>query len=182
MWGRRLLFILPVAIFLVAGLIFALGLTGDRKPNEIPSALLDRPAPAFALPPVEGAGVPGLATADLAGRGVTVVNIWASWCLPCKAEHPLLLRLAARDELRLVGIDYKDKPADARAFLTQLGNPFAAIGSDTDGRAGIEWGISGVPETFILDGEGVIRYRHVGPLDPVTLEETLLPLIESLAE
>lgn len=179
---RRLLFILPVAIFLAAGIAFAFGLLGDRRPNEIPSALLDEPAPAFDLPPLEGAGVPGLATADLKGQGVTLVNVWASWCLPCKAEHPLLVQLAEREGVRLVGIDYKDKPADALAFLTQLGNPFAAIGADADGRAGIEWGISGVPETFVVDGEGVVRYRHVGALDPVTLEETLLPLIESLGE
>ena len=179
---RRLLFILPVAIFLAAGLAFAFGLLGDRRPNEIPSVLLDQPAPAFELPPLEGSGVPGLATADPKGRGVTLVNVWASWCLPCKAEHPLLVRLAEREGVRLVGIAYKDKPADALAFLTQLGNPFAAIGLDADGRAGIEWGISGVPETFVLDDGGTVRSRHVGAIDPVTLEETLLPLIESLGE
>jgi len=179
---RRLLFVLPVAIFLAAALAFWLGLAGDRRPDSIPSALLDRPAPDFALPALEGSGVPGLATADLAaGEGrVTLVNLWASWCLPCRAEHPLLMELAARPELRLVGIAYKDKPEDARAFLAGLGNPFAAIGVDADGRTGIEWGISGVPETFILDGAGVVRYRHVGPLDPVALEEQILPTLEAL--
>lgn len=176
---RRLLFVLPVLIFAAAAVAFWLGLTGDRQPDSIPSALLGKPAPAFDLPAVEGLGVPGLRTADLAGQ-VTVLNLWASWCLPCKAEHPLLVELAREPGVRLVGIDYKDKPADARAFLLGLGNPFALVGADADGRAGIEWGISGVPETFILDAQGIVRFRWVGPLNRVDLEEKILPLIRSL--
>lgn len=176
---RSLLFVLPVLIFIGAAVAFWLGLSGDRRPDSIPSVLLDKPAPAFDLPAVEGLGVPGLKTADLKGQ-VTVVNIWASWCLPCKAEHPLLVQLASESGARLVGIDYKDKPADARAFLAGLGNPFAAIGADAEGRAGIEWGISGVPETFILDSQGIVRFRWVGPLNAVDLKEKILPLIESL--
>ena len=181
---RRLLFVLPVLIFAAAALAFWLGLTGERRPESIPSALLDKPAPAFDLPAVEGLGVPGLKTADLtSGDGpgqVTVPNLWASWCLPCKAEHPLLVELAQEPGVRLVGIDYKDKPADARAFLLGLGNPFALVGADADGRAGIEWGISGVPETFILDAEGIVRFRWVGPLNRVDLRDKILPLIRSL--
>ncbi len=178
-FGRRLLFVLPVLIFVAAAVAFWLGLAGDRRPDSIPSALLDKPAPAFDLPAVEGLGVPGLKTADLAGQ-VTVVNLWASWCLPCKVEHPLLVALSREAGVRLVGIDYKDKPADARAFLAGLGNPFAAVGADADGRAGIEWGISGVPETFILDAAGVVRFRWVGPLNEVDLRDKILPLLRSL--
>lgn len=176
---RRLLFVLPVLIFAAAALAFWLGLTGERRPDSIPSALLDKPAPAFDLPAVEGLGVPGLRSADLAGQ-VTVLNFWASWCLPCRAEHPLLVELAREPGVRLVGIDYKDKPEDARTFLLGLGNPFALIGADADGRAGIEWGISGVPETFILDAQGIVRFRWVGPLTRVDLDEKILPLIRSL--
>jgi cytochrome c biogenesis protein CcmG/thiol:disulfide interchange protein DsbE len=176
---RHLLFLLPVLIFAGAAVAFWLGLAGDRRPDSIPSVLLDKPAPAFDLPAVEGLGVPGLKTADLKGQ-VTVVNLWASWCLPCQAEHPLLVQLAQESGARLVGIDYKDKPADARAFLAGLGNPFAAVGADADGRAGIEWGISGVPETFILDSQGIVRFRWVGPLNAVDLKEKILPLIRSL--
>lgn len=176
---RRLLFILPVLIFAAAAVAFWLGLSGERRPDSIPSVLLDKPAPAFDLPPVEGLEVPGLKTADLAGQ-VTLLNVWASWCLPCKAEHPLLVELAREPGVRLVGINYKDKPADARAFLLGLGNPFAAIGADADGRAGIEWGISGVPETFVLDADGVVRFRWVGPLNRVDVQETILPLLREL--
>jgi cytochrome c biogenesis protein CcmG/thiol:disulfide interchange protein DsbE len=180
---RRLFFVLPVLIFAAAALAFWLGLTGDRRPDSIPSVLLDRPAPAFDLPPVEGLGVPGLGTADLAtleaGGQVTVLNLWASWCLPCRAEHPLLVELAQEPGVRLVGINYKDKPADARGFLLGLGNPFARVGADADGRAGIEWGISGVPETFILDARGIVRFRWVGPLNRVDLQDKILPLIRS---
>jgi len=177
--GGRLLFLLPVAIFAAAAVAFWLGLSGDRRPDSIPSALLGKPAPAFELPPVEGLGVPGLRSSDLKGQ-VTVLNFWASWCVPCQAEHPQLVELSRQPDLRLVGIDYKDKPIDARAFLAGLGNPFAAIGADADGRAGIEWGISGVPETFILDADGVVRFRWVGPLNEVDLRETILPLLREL--
>lgn len=182
MWLRRLLFILPAAIFIVAAVVFAIGLTSDRQPDSIPSVLIDKPAPDFSLPPIEGLDLPGLATADLKGAPVTVVNVWASWCLPCKAEHPLLMRLAQQPGVRLVGINSNDKPEDARAFLAGLGNPFAAIGADRNMRVGIDWGISGVPETFFLDREGVIRYRHVGAIDEVTLKDTLLPIVEAIGK
>lgn len=175
----RLLVLLPVLLFLAAASAFAIALLGDRRPDAIPSVLLDRPAPALSLPALEGAGVPGLEPAMLQGQ-VTLVNLWASWCLPCQAEHPLLMQLAGRDDLRVVGIDWKDKPRDAAAFLARLGNPFAAIGIDESGRAGIEWGISGVPESFLVDRAGNVRFRWVGALDPVILEETLLPLVEAL--
>src|SRR5262249_4401431 len=148
-------------------------------PDSIPSVLLDKPAPKLALPALAAAGVPGIDETTFEGQ-VTLVNLWASWCLPCQAEHPLLVELAKRDDLLVVGINWKDKPADAAAFLARLGNPFAAIGTDETGRAAIEWGISGVPETFIVDRDGIVRFRWVGPLDAVTVEETLLPLVEHL--
>jgi len=177
----RLLVLLPVLLFLAAAAAFAVALLSDRRPDAIPSVLLERPAPALSLPALVGSGVPGIEPATLRGQ-VTLVNLWASWCLPCQAEHPLLMQLASRDELRVIGIDWKDKPGDATAFLARLGNPFAAIGVDESGRAGIEWGISGVPESFLVDRAGIVRFRWVGALDPVMLEETLLPLIEQLNE
>jgi DsbE subfamily thiol:disulfide oxidoreductase len=122
-------------------------------------------APAFDLPPVEGVGVPGLSRGDLTGNAdPVVVNVFASWCVPCRAEHAVLTRMVERDGIRLFGINYKDKPEAARSWLEELGNPYELIGSDLDGRAGIEWGISGVPETFIVAGDGTVLYRYVGPI------------------
>lgn len=181
MSSRRVLVLVPALVFLVAAAAFAYALLSDRRPDSIPSVLLDRPAPALTLPALPASGVPGLEPALLQGE-VTLVNLWASWCVPCKAEHPLLMQLAAREDLRVVGIDWKDKAGDAAVFLARLGNPFAAIGHDESGRAGIEWGISGVPESFLVDRQGIVRFRWVGPLDPVTLEEKLVPLVRQLNE
>lgn len=179
MFLRRLLFVLPVLIFAGAAFFFWRGLDGERQPDSIPSVLLGKPVPAFDLPPLEGLELPGLASGDLTGQ-VTLVNFWASWCLPCKAEHPLLVELAKIPGVRLVGIDYKDPPEKARAFLASLGNPFAAIGVDAEGRTGIDWGLSGVPETFIVDAEGKVRFRYVGALNGVDVETKILPVIRSL--
>ena len=177
---KRLLFILPLLIFAIGAAFLYWGLNPERDPAAIPSVLIDEPAPQFELPPIEASATPGLSTADLAGGQITVVNIFASWCLPCRAEHPLLVDLAEQRDVRLVGINYKDKPEDALAWLEELGNPYEAIGADENGRAGIEWGISGVPETFILDREGTIRYRHVGPIHAVELDDVILPILERL--
>ena len=176
---RRLLLLVPIVLFLCAAAAFAIALLGDRRPDSIPSVLLGKPAPKLTLPALEESGVPGLDETTLVGQ-VTLVNLWASWCLPCQAEHPLLMELAARDDLLVVGINWKDKPAAAAAFLAKLGNPFDAIGADENGRAGIEWGISGVPESFLVDRDGVVRFRWVGPLDAVTIEDALLPLLAEL--
>jgi cytochrome c biogenesis protein CcmG/thiol:disulfide interchange protein DsbE len=176
---RRLIVLLPIVLFLCAAAAFAIALLGDRRPDGIPSVLLDKPAPKLTLPALAASGVPGLDETTLEGQ-VTLVNLWASWCLPCQAEHPMLVELAKRDDLLLVGINWKDRPEGAAGFLGKLGNPFAAIGVDQSGRAGIEWGISGVPESFLVDRDGVVRFRWVGPLDPVTIEETLLPLLAEL--
>jgi cytochrome c biogenesis protein CcmG/thiol:disulfide interchange protein DsbE len=144
----------------------------------LPSALIDRPAPEFSLPPVLDS-VPGLSTADLKGQ-VSLVNMFASWCAPCRVEHPVLLRLKEEGRVTVFGIDYKDKPEDVKAWLGRLGNPYTRLGADLEGRVAIEWGVYGVPETYVIDREGRIRYRHVGPLQPRDLEEKILPLLKEL--
>ncbi|QFU15021.1 DsbE family thiol:disulfide interchange protein [Microvirga thermotolerans] len=172
----RLIFILPLVVFAgVVGGMFVPSLMSGRDPSQIPSALVGRPAPAFRLAPLEGLTadgrpVPGLSTEDLKGR-VTVVNVWASWCAPCRQEHPLLVELAKDPGIRVVGINQKDKPDNARRFLGTLGNPFAAVGVDPNGRASIDWGVYGVPETFIVGPDGIVRHKHIGPLTPENLAE-----------
>jgi cytochrome c biogenesis protein CcmG, thiol:disulfide interchange protein DsbE len=164
---RLLLFGVPLALFLLVGLFLAVGLT--RDPSTLPSALVGKPAPEFALPPLEGRDQHGLSRADLGGRP-TLVNVFASWCVPCRVEHPLLSRLAAEGVL-IQAINYKDRPEDATAWLAELGDPFDKVGSDQNGRVGIDWGVYGVPETFVLDGRGHIVHRHVGPLQPQDVDK-----------
>lgn len=172
---------LPVALFAgLAGLLYLALFWGD--PSEVPSALIGKPVPDFDLPPVAGLeGVPGLSSADLARGKVSVVNVWASWCVPCRDEHPVLealaLRLARAGDGQLVGLNYKDAPENARRFLGTLGNPFSAIGADRTGRVAIDWGVYGVPETFIVDGQGRIVYRHVGRIAPSQLDSVIMPAI-----
>lgn len=167
--GFRLLYILPLLLFAALSLLFLVRLlAGD--PSRVPSALIGRPVPPFSLPPLEGLlsdgiPVPALASGDLKGS-VTVVNIWASWCAPCRQEHPVLMELAKDAGFKVVGINYKDQPENARRFLGALGNPYAAVGVDQNGRAAIELGVYGVPETFIIDAAGIIRYKHIGPILP----------------
>ncbi|MGQ4273652.1 DsbE family thiol:disulfide interchange protein [Terrihabitans sp. B22-R8] len=180
---RRALIILPLALFVALCVLFYVRLySGD--PSRIPSALIGRPAPEFTLPPLEGLTetsgkpVPGLSRADLGNGRITIVNVWASWCAPCRQEHPLLMRLSELGRARLVGIAYKDKPDNARGFLNDLGNPFAAIGMDEAGRAAIDWGVYGVPETFIVGKDGRIAYKHIGPLTEASLTDIILPEIE----
>jgi cytochrome c biogenesis protein CcmG/thiol:disulfide interchange protein DsbE len=131
----------------------------------------------FTLPAVEGTGVPGFDTAALAGE-VTVVNVFASWCIPCRDEHPVLEALKAETGVRLFGINQKDAPENAAAFLSELGNPYDAIGGDAYGRVSIDWGVYGVPETFVVDANGVIRFKHVGPLSPQSVEADVIPAID----
>jgi cytochrome c biogenesis protein CcmG/thiol:disulfide interchange protein DsbE len=165
--SRRWLLAIPLLAFAALALLFFARLqSGD--PSKLPSALIGRPVPAFTLPAVaglqrDGVALPGLDSEALKGR-VTVVNVWASWCAPCRDEHPVLMDLAKMQGVRLVGINYKDQPENARRFLGALGNPFSAVGADTAGRAAIDWGVYGVPETFIVDARGAIAYKHVGPL------------------
>jgi cytochrome c biogenesis protein CcmG/thiol:disulfide interchange protein DsbE len=176
--ARRWLTVLPVAVFLVLAVLLYRGLSGN--PSDVPSVLINKPAPEFTLPPVEALNLPGLATADLKKGGVSLVNIWASWCVPCRDEHPLLMELAGRNDLRVVGINYKDDPENARRFLITLGVPFAAVGSDRNGRAAVDWGVYGVPESFLVDGNGMIRLKWIGPLTREALTTQIIPKIEEL--
>lgn len=160
--SRLWLVLLPVIVFAALAALFWKGLSG--KPNEIPSVLINKPVPDFVLNPVPGLPVQGFASADLQQGKVTVVNVWASWCAPCRVEHPLLTELAKRPDIQLFGINYKDEPENAVSFLGTLGQPFARVGADRDGRTAIDFGVYGVPETFIVDGQGMIRYKHIGPL------------------
>ncbi|MCJ2034484.1 DsbE family thiol:disulfide interchange protein [Methylobacterium sp. J-068] len=174
---RSLLVILPLVTFAVLAAIFFLRLRSGADPAAIPSALIGKPAPAFDLPAMpglsaNGAAVPGLARADLLGS-VTVVNFWASWCAPCQIEHPQLMRLAREPGVRLVGVDYKDTAENGRRFLTRNGVPFAAVGMDSEGRAGIDFGVYGVPETFIIGPDGTIRDKLVGIVTPENFASVL---------
>jgi cytochrome c biogenesis protein CcmG, thiol:disulfide interchange protein DsbE len=178
---RRLLVLLPLFAFLALAVLLYFGLhAGD--PSHIPSALIGREAPATDLPAVaglerNGQPVPGIVPADFKGA-VTVLNVWASWCVPCRDEAALLVKLAGDKRIRLVGINYKDQADNARRFLGRFGNPFAASGADANGRAAIEWGVYGVPETFIVGRDGRIAYKLVGPLTPENLERVVKPEIE----
>ena len=178
---RRIAVLAPLLVFLGLVVLFVIRLqSGD--PSRIPSALIGHPVPQASLPPVAGLErngdpVPGIDPAQFNGA-VTVVNVWASWCVPCHDEAPLLLQLAKDSRLRLVGINYKDQPDNARRFLGRYGNPFAATGADQTGRAAIEWGVYGVPETFVVGRDGRIVYKLVGPINADNLAAALKPEIE----
>ena len=172
---RKFLFAVP--LLLLVGLVTIFALTINRDPSLVRSVLIDRPAPQFALAAVDGIDVPGFDTVSLMGEP-TVVNVFASWCIPCRDEHPLLERLKAETGVRLFGINHSDAPENARAFLAELGNPYDAIGSDRDRRVSIDWGVYGVPETFVVDSKGTIIFKHVGPLTAQAIEAELLPALE----
>ena len=173
----------PLGIFCALALIFAYGLTtGD--PSRLPSALIGKRVPTMTLPALEGLTdgtrvVPGFDSADLAKGEVSVVNFWASWCAPCVQEHPLLVALKQRAAVPIYGVNYKDQAAAARRFLGRYGNPFAAVGVDGNGRAGIEWGVIAVPETFVVDHRGVVVYKHTGPISSETLQSAVIPAIRA---
>jgi cytochrome c biogenesis protein CcmG, thiol:disulfide interchange protein DsbE len=167
---RRLLVLLPLLAFGALAALFLNGLFGNEK-SRLPSTLIGQPSPTITLPPLEGlarAGtpVPGFGGTDLRAGGVTLVNVFASWCAPCHAEHPLLMELAKDTRLKIIGINQRDQPANALKFLADKGNPYAAVGVDPNARAGIEWGVYGVPETFIVRGDGSVAHKLVGPLTP----------------
>ncbi len=172
---RRLWLLLPLIAFLALAALFYLRL-GAGDPSRVPSALLDKPVPDFSLPPIGKAQGAGLADEDLA-RGVFVVNVWASWCGPCRLEHPILTRLAADPRFAVVGINYKDVPENATRFLGALGNPFSRTGADRQGRTAIDWGVYGVPETFVVK-DGVIVHKFIGPLSEAALAADLMPALE----
>jgi cytochrome c biogenesis protein CcmG/thiol:disulfide interchange protein DsbE len=177
----QLTVLIPLVVFLALAALFFFRL-GSGDPSRIPSALIGHPAPQTDLPPLaglerDGRPVPGLASTDFKGA-VTLMNVWASWCVPCHDEAPLLMRLAEDKRIRVVGINYKDQPENARRFLGRYGNPFAASGADVSGRAAIEWGVYGVPENFVIGRDGKIAYKLVGPITPDNLEGVLKPEIE----
>jgi cytochrome c biogenesis protein CcmG, thiol:disulfide interchange protein DsbE len=167
---------LPLILFAALAVVFAYQLTSGKDTSELPSALIGKAAPQTTLPPLDPA-LPGIESEQFKGR-VTVLNVFASWCVPCREEHPALLELAKDGRITLAGLNYKDKPEQAKAFLGDLGNPYAEIGSDQSGRAGIDWGVYGVPETYVIGKDGTIRFKFVGPLGPDMMKTVLMPEIE----
>lgn len=180
--GRLLLALIPLLVFgaIAAGaakILYEQDVNG-KDISEIPSALIGTRAPSLALAPLEGSGVPALTDAAIAGK-LTVVNVFASWCIPCRDEHPILLELSKDKRLNIVGINYKDKTEGALAFLKELGNPYAAIGVDPKGAAAIDWGVYGIPETYLVGPDGTILYKRVGPFDQKSLAEGFYPAVEA---
>jgi cytochrome c biogenesis protein CcmG/thiol:disulfide interchange protein DsbE len=177
---RSWLAILPLVVFAGLAAIFLIQLRSGEDSSFVPSVLIGREAPATNLPPLAGSDLPGLASADFKGH-VTLVNVWASWCAPCREEQPLLMKLKGDPRFRLTGLNYKDKPANALRFLGEMGNPFAAIGVDANGRTAIDWGVYGVPETYLVGKDGRILYKHVGPFTEQSIARELMPAIEKAA-
>jgi cytochrome c biogenesis protein CcmG, thiol:disulfide interchange protein DsbE len=178
---RSLMALVPLALFLALSGVFLMQLMSGRDTQTLPSALIGQPVPVTNLPPIAALGTtPGIAPEDFKGR-VTILNVFASWCAPCRDEHPVLMELAKDQRFQLIAINYKDKPENAAAFLGELGNPFAKIGADVSGRAGIDWGVYGVPETYVIGPDGMIRYKHVGPLDAAAVENEILPEVAKAA-
>ena len=172
----------PLIVFGLLAAAFAFSLSqGD--PSKLPSALIGKPVPEATFAALQdlrtkGQQVPGFSTADLAGGGVKVVNFWASWCVPCVQEHPLLIALNERTGVPIYGVNYKDQAAAGRRFIGRYGNPYAKVGVDPNGRGAIEWGVYGMPETFVIDGKGRIAYKHVGPISEQSLLRDVIPAIE----
>ncbi len=170
-------YLVPLGIFIVLAIFLGIGLT--RDPKLVPSPLIGKPAPAFTLPRLYEPEK-NFSNEDLAGK-VSLLNVWASWCAACRSEHPFLMQLAGKNIITIYGLNYKDERDDAIRWLAQYGgNPYTVIGHDLNGRTGMDWGVYGVPETFVIDKKGVIRYKHVGPLQPEVWNSTLLPIIQKL--
>ena len=172
----RLRFILPLMAFLVMVIFLGIGLKLD--PHEVPSPLINKPAPAFTLPQLHEPQKT-FSPADMKGK-VWLLNVWASWCVSCRQEHVYLTEFARNGSMNLMGLNYKDEPAAAMQWLERLGNPYKISISDTDGMAGLDWGVYGVPETFIIDKKGIVRHKQTGPVDPTILQTIIIPLIEQL--
>ncbi len=170
---------IPLIVFALLCIVLAIALYG-RNPQEVPSALINQPVLDFSLEGIaeRKKGQDPFTLADLKTGQVVIVNYWASWCGPCRVEHPLLMELAAKHGLTVHGVNYKDEPADANQFLESLGDPYKLVGRDTTGRTAIDWGVYGVPETFVVDGNGVIRFKHIGPLTEYDVKTTLLPAVK----
>jgi cytochrome c biogenesis protein CcmG/thiol:disulfide interchange protein DsbE len=176
--ASRLRYLVPIALFAALVIMFAWALNHD--PRTIPSALIDKPVPHFALQPVKGRTL-GLSSSDLRGD-VALVNVFASWCVACREEHPLLMQMKANDEVPVHGLNYKDSPNDAAGWLDRFGDPYTRTGADIDGPVAIDWGVYGVPETFVVTKDGRIAHKHIGPITPEALEGTILPLIRRLQQ
>jgi cytochrome c biogenesis protein CcmG/thiol:disulfide interchange protein DsbE len=176
-WRRLGLTLLPLILFATLAGVFLVQLLSGRDASTVPSALIGSAAPQTDLPALEGIDLPALRSADFAGK-VTLVNVFASWCGPCREEHPLLMQLARDERFSIVGLNYKDGADNARRFLAQLGNPYKAVGTDGSGRAAIEWGVYGVPETFVVGRDGTILFKQVGPLTPQAVSTGLMPILE----
>ena len=175
---RRILLLAPVAFFVALAALLYVGLFKD--PTLVPSVLIGKPVPEFSLPPVQGRTL-GLSSENLRGE-VSLVNVFASWCVACREEHPLLLALGRSAKVPIHGLNYKDKPDDAAQWLDTLGDPYTRTGADINGRVAIDWGVYGVPETFLIDREGRIVYKHIGPISQKALAEIILPKIEKLQQ
>ena len=176
-------FIVPIAVFVALGLLLAYAIeqmqTGEYSPRDIPSPLIDKPLPSFDLPNLENPAK-HVTKADLLGR-VYLLNVWASWCVACREEHPLLVALSREKRVPIIGLNYKDERQDALRWLQQLGNPYELSIADRDGRVGIDFGVYGVPETFLIDKAGIIRKKQIGPITEKSWKEKLLPMIEELS-
>jgi cytochrome c biogenesis protein CcmG/thiol:disulfide interchange protein DsbE len=173
---KSLKFAIPLGVFVALAIFLAVGLT--RDPREVPSPFIGRSAPAFKL---ERLHEPQATFGPEEMRGkVWLLNVWASWCVSCRVEHPLLVDLSRSGSVPIVGLDYKDKREDGMRWLERMGNPYALSAFDGDGRVGIDYGVYGVPETFVIDKQGVIRYKQIGPITPEALERTILPLVKKL--
>lgn len=171
-------YLIPLGVFLVIGVFLGIGLTMD--PRRVPSPLIDKPIPQFELPRLK-ARDQVFSDRDLKGK-VSLFNVWASWCVACRQEHPVLMQLASTGEVPIYGLNYKDQHADALNWLAELGDPYTATAYDFKGRVAIDWGVYGVPETFIIDAQGIIRHKHIGPISPKALREEVLPLVRRLRE
>jgi cytochrome c biogenesis protein CcmG/thiol:disulfide interchange protein DsbE len=173
---KSLRFLIPLALFVALAWFLYAGLS--LNPREVPSPLIGKPAPAFALPRLDDPAQT-IKREDLLGK-VWVMNVWASWCAPCREEHPLVVAFAKQRKVPVIGLNYKDRPGDARNWLERLGNPYAATLIDFDGKVGIDFGVYGVPETFVIDAQGIVRYKHVGPLTPQVISQKLEPVLKQL--
>ena len=173
---RSLKFIIPLAVFIALAAFFAIGLT--RDPREVPSPFIGKPAPEFRLEQLSDEKL-AFTPADMKGK-VWLLNVWASWCVSCRVEHPLLVEMSKRNVVPIVGLNYKDKRDEGLAWLQRFGNPYSLSAFDVDGKVGIDYGVYGVPETFVIDKEGVIRYKQIGPITPEALEKKIMPLVREL--
>lgn len=175
---QKLIVLLPLVIFGALAVFFYLQLTSGRNAQDLPSVLIGEKAPSIDLPALDKFDLPALNDEAIKGK-LTLLNVWASWCVPCRQEHPYLVDLSKDERFNIVGLNYKDKPFNAAQFLTGLGNPYSVVGVDETGKATIDWGVYGVPETFIIAPDGTIVYKHIGPITDAALSDKIMPVLEA---